>query len=64
VLTAAGRPAEARAAYQEALAAFDPKSQYRNYVQVKLDAAGGAAPAAAAGGSATAAPAAPAGAGK
>ena len=40
-LTAAGRPAEARAAYQEALATLDPKSPYRAYVQVKLDAAGG-----------------------
>ena len=33
-----GRPAEARAAYQAALAKFDAKSPYRNYVQVKLDA--------------------------
>jgi len=40
-LAAAGRIAEARAAYQEALAALDSKSQYRAYVQVKLDAAGG-----------------------
>src|SRR5437762_137416 len=36
-----GGTAEARAAYQEALAALEPKSQYRSYVQVKLDAAGG-----------------------
>jgi len=40
-LAAAGRNADARAAYQEALATLDPKSQYRSYVQVKLDAAGG-----------------------
>src|SRR6184192_1140858 len=44
-LTAAGRAADARVAYQEALATLDPKSQYRSYVQVKLDAVGGAAPA-------------------
>ena len=36
-LSAAGRHAEARAAYQAALAKFDAKSAYRNYVQVKLD---------------------------
>jgi predicted negative regulator of RcsB-dependent stress response len=41
---AAGRTAEARAAYTEALAKFDAKSPYRNYVQVKLDSQGGAAP--------------------
>jgi predicted negative regulator of RcsB-dependent stress response len=40
-LAAAGRPPEARVAYEEALAALDPKSPYRAYVQVKLDAAGG-----------------------
>ena len=40
-LTAAGRAADARVAYEEALAALDPKSPYRAYVQVKLDAAGG-----------------------
>ena len=44
--SAAGRTADARVAYQEALATLDPKSQYRSYVQVKLDAVGGAAPAA------------------
>ena len=44
-LSAAGRAADARVAYQEALATLDPKSQYRSYVQVKLDAVGGAAPA-------------------
>jgi predicted negative regulator of RcsB-dependent stress response len=41
---AAGRPADARAAYQEALTKFDAKSQYRNYVQVKLESLGVAAP--------------------
>jgi predicted negative regulator of RcsB-dependent stress response len=66
-LAAAGRTADARAAYQLALSKIDLKSQYRNYVQVKLDALGGAeappaspaaaAAPAAAGGSATAAPA-------
>lgn len=37
-LAAAGRAAEARNAYETALAKLDPKSSYRNYVQVKLDA--------------------------
>jgi predicted negative regulator of RcsB-dependent stress response len=55
-LAAAGRKADARAAYQEALTRFDAKSPYRNYVQVKLDSLGGAAPDAS---SAAAAPAAP-----
>jgi len=41
-LAAAGRTADARAAYQTALAKLDAKSVYRNYVQVKLDAMGGA----------------------
>jgi predicted negative regulator of RcsB-dependent stress response len=51
-LAASGRAADSRAAYQEALAGLDPKSAYRAYVQVKLDAAGGAVAAApAAGGS-------------
>jgi predicted negative regulator of RcsB-dependent stress response len=45
ILVAAGRNAEARTAYQTALARIDPKSPYRNYVQVKLDTLGGAAPA-------------------
>ena len=40
-LSAAGRTEDARGAYQVALAKLDPKSQYRNYVQVKLDALGG-----------------------
>ena len=61
-LVAAGRPAEARSAYQEALAAFDAKSPYRVYVQVKLDTVGGAAtvdPAAPAASSSATAPSAP-----
>ena len=37
-LVAAGRPADARAAYENALAKLDAKSTYRNYVQVKHDA--------------------------
>jgi predicted negative regulator of RcsB-dependent stress response len=41
VLVAAGRAAEARSAYQTALARLDARSPYRNLVQVKLDAAGG-----------------------
>jgi predicted negative regulator of RcsB-dependent stress response len=41
-LAAAGRTAEARAAYQLALAKIDPKTSYRSFVQVKLDALGGA----------------------
>ncbi|HSV18047.1 MAG TPA: tetratricopeptide repeat protein [Casimicrobiaceae bacterium] len=40
-LAAAGRTAEARAAYQTATAKLDPKSQYLQYVRVKLDALGG-----------------------
>jgi predicted negative regulator of RcsB-dependent stress response len=36
-LVAAGRPADARTAYENALAKLDPKSAYRNYVQVKHD---------------------------
>jgi predicted negative regulator of RcsB-dependent stress response len=40
-LAAAGRGADARAAYETALAKLDPKSPYRNYVQVKHDAIGG-----------------------
>lgn len=47
-LSAAGRNDEARAAYQVALAKLDPKTPYRNYVQVKLDTLGGALPAGAA----------------
>jgi predicted negative regulator of RcsB-dependent stress response len=41
-LAAAGRAADARSAYETALAKLDPKSPYRNYVQVKHDAIGGA----------------------
>jgi predicted negative regulator of RcsB-dependent stress response len=40
-LAAAGRGADARIAYETALAKLDPKSQYRTYVQVKHDAIGG-----------------------
>ena len=40
-LAESGRPADARAAYQAALAKMDPKSPYRPFVQVKLDALGG-----------------------
>ena len=43
-LAAAGRAADARSAYEMALAKLDPKSPYRTYVQVKHDALGGAAP--------------------
>ncbi|HET9046131.1 MAG TPA: tetratricopeptide repeat protein [Casimicrobiaceae bacterium] len=53
---AAGRTAEARAAYQEAYAALDSKSGYRTYVQVKLDTVGGPAASPLTGGS-TASPA-------
>jgi predicted negative regulator of RcsB-dependent stress response len=60
-LAASGRAVDSRAAYQEALAGLDPKSAYRAYVQVKLDAAGGAVAAApAAGGSSAGAAPAPA----
>ena len=41
-LAAAGRTADARAAYQLAHSKFDEKSPYRNYVQVKLESLGGA----------------------
>lgn len=41
VLAAAGKSTEARAAYQVAIAKFDPKSPYHQYVQVKQDALGG-----------------------
>jgi predicted negative regulator of RcsB-dependent stress response len=56
---AAGRSADARAAYQEALTKFDAKSPYRNYVQVKLDALGGALTDAAAAAPSAASPAQP-----
>jgi predicted negative regulator of RcsB-dependent stress response len=42
ILAAAGKSADARAAYQAALAKIDAKSPYRNLVQVKLDSVGGA----------------------
>ena len=38
VLAAAGRTEEARNEYQTALAQLDPQSNYRNFVQLKLDA--------------------------
>lgn len=40
VLAAQGKPAEARAAYQLAFDKLDEKSNYRNLVQMKLDAFG------------------------
>jgi predicted negative regulator of RcsB-dependent stress response len=49
-LAASGRTPEARVAYQAALTKLDAKSQYRGYVQVKLDSLG-VDPAAAAGAS-------------
>jgi len=58
-LVLAGRGAEAKTAYQDALAKLDAKSQYKQYVQVKIDALGGA-PAPAASGSAAPAAQAPA----
>ena len=42
VLAAQGKPAEARAAYQVALEKSDPRSQYRQVVELKLDALGDA----------------------
>jgi predicted negative regulator of RcsB-dependent stress response len=42
ILSAAGKNADAVAAYQAALAKIDPKSPYRAFIQVKLDALGGA----------------------
>src|SRR5690242_17253650 len=42
-LAAAGRVADARTAYETALAKLDAKSAYRNFVQVKHDALGAAA---------------------
>jgi len=58
-LAAAGRGTEARTAYETALAKLDPKSTYRNYVQVKHDAIGGAGATAAAPAAAAADKAAP-----
>ena len=48
VYLAAGRTADARTAYEAALAKFDANSAYRPYLQAKLDAAGGPATPAAA----------------
>jgi predicted negative regulator of RcsB-dependent stress response len=45
-LAALGRTADARSAYQAALAKLDPKSQYRGYLQIKLESLPGAADAA------------------
>jgi predicted negative regulator of RcsB-dependent stress response len=42
ILLAGGKSAEARAAYQEALAKLDAKSGYRKTVELKLEAVGGA----------------------
>jgi predicted negative regulator of RcsB-dependent stress response len=56
-LAAAGRAADARSAYEMALAKLDAKSQYRNYVQVKHDALGAAPAAASAASPAASAPA-------
>jgi predicted negative regulator of RcsB-dependent stress response len=41
VLAADGKSAEARAAYQAALEKLGPNSQYRGYIQLKLDSLGG-----------------------
>lgn len=43
-LAAAGKSAEAKTAYETALAKLDAKSQYRRYVEVKLEALGGTPP--------------------
>jgi len=59
-LVFAGKPAEAKAAYEDALAKLDAKSSYRQYVQVKIDALGGAPAAATAASGSAAQPAAPA----
>jgi predicted negative regulator of RcsB-dependent stress response len=40
VLAAAGKPAEARAAYRAALDKSDPNSTYRRLIEIKLDALG------------------------
>lgn len=40
VLTAQGKPAEARSAYQLALEKSEPTSQYRQLIEIKLDALG------------------------
>jgi predicted negative regulator of RcsB-dependent stress response len=56
ILVGAGRNAEARTAYQSALARLDAKSPYRSFVQVKLDTLGGAVAAAGAGATGSGAP--------
>jgi predicted negative regulator of RcsB-dependent stress response len=56
ILAGAGRNAEARTAYQSALARLDAKSPYRNFVQVKLDTLGGAVAAAGVGATGAVAP--------
>jgi predicted negative regulator of RcsB-dependent stress response len=40
VLAAAGKPAEARAAYQLALEKSEPNTSYRRLIEIKLDALG------------------------
>jgi len=40
ILAVQGKRAEARAAYQAALEKIDPRSSYRQLIQVKLDAVG------------------------
>ena len=40
ILVAAGKPVEAKAAYQEALLKLDPKGQHRTLVQLKIDSLG------------------------
>jgi predicted negative regulator of RcsB-dependent stress response len=52
VLSAMGKPAEARAAYQAAWTAMDPKVEYRRLVDAKLTALGAAPAASAASGAA------------
>lgn len=41
ILAAAGKTADARAAYQLAVSKLDPKAPYQGYVKVKLDSLGG-----------------------
>jgi len=61
ILVAAGRTADARAAYETALGKFDANSQYRPYLQAKLDSVGGTTtPVGAIPGAAPGAPSAPA----
>ena len=59
ILAAAGKNADARAAYQSALAKLDAKSGYRGYIQAKLDALGGPLAASSETASAAGAPATP-----